>query len=119
MMNNLLGNTNFPFPIKKATKTDQLIKNVTRTDQLINEKGIRNVTPKKADMHYINQILSVKIFVPKESIRNVGKQPKIYSKNSSSHTQKTMFISLFATIFFKQFFGAKRQCLIIVFLLKL
>ena len=107
MMNNLLGNTNFPFPIKKATKTDQLIKNVTRTDQLINEKGIRNVTPKKADMHYINQILSVKIFVPKESIRNVGKQPKIYSKNSSSHTQKTMFISLFATISLNNFLGQK------------
>ena len=56
--------------------------------------------------------------MPKESIRNVGKQPKIYSKNSSSHTQKTMFILLFATIF-AIFFFAKRQCLIIAFLLKL
>ena len=58
-------------------------------------------------MHYVNQILSVKIFMPKESIRNVGKQPKIYSKNSSSHTQKTMFISLFATIFLNNFLGQK------------
>ena len=40
-------------------------------------------------MHYINQILRVKKFMPKQSIRNVRKQPKnllkkfkfTYSKN--------------------------------------